>query len=1144
MSNKKVSGEYRIFKYYEGLCSSSNFTKEIAKVLALGVKTKTIKDSDGNTIQKPFALKSKNWDIVYPLPDAQYSMINYDDLTIEEYTNKILNQVNKISDTVILRTRTTAKDISEDDYDDLTVDDASNKSSLEMYLEIYKPTYIANPEEYPLDCERKGITPQLITKDLYEESFKTTRTIEENIYLDSICESTTLPDSTVGIIEMSKDKVNDEIVEKLKSLGISISMPLDRQTSSVEIDTVYLTKIRQNDVELYNIIINNLNNGEGIDQKTYSRLNKLVLEITREEDVCTVSLEGHSNITMYTIKSGSKYVVKNIPTLDLIPEYRLDGVYTPLDSELYHVDNRTIFFDDNIQFDSNKDGLLVVRYSYETQVDNVISDRKTLLNNHYVLMRLFDNINESKSGPAENIYNQSGDLIQTKSHISPWSKLSWYQDFEEIMVDTIDEDIDTTSISDGVVLAPLETPGLNADTQMRYWINTNNDRFSLIVMGNPSLDYERDRHLISACYCGRIDSFENSINDTAGNFALFTSSSTEPCNTKLYTERIDYEMPNYLLTQEDIESGSYDKNKWEQFKEACWSHSYTGNSDYYIQLNDKTYFNKEKWAKYIIVDANGVPLIPLTPVFNKKYFNGTNGKADTMQIEINKEHVNSTKFNDSCNILISYASYQEKDVVVSGVSRDIFGNKIDVDKVKDYGINTSDGVTSIMMYHTRSKAYYQKHHMLFATTEEYMSKVIYGKSSYTGEYYADRIKVTHGNDGPRGTLSDLLVIDTSSLYAMDELVINKDFEKDKDAYEETFVFFPVTAPFSPLSDSPNSRYGLAIKKQEIEPIYSDENIILQKALGELDSIKPSWDPTDKNIYPQMQTINGCSVYWKVLDDTAWIADKDGNRNPTEYVPLKIAVEQDSSTEGDLNVKLLPSQDVTLSQSKNNTKGNSTISSVIVNGFTALDGEQIAYGISDTPIDELGNKASLLVTMSDGTEDEINTFEYNVNGVPFNTMLGEDITTLNETELTLVNASPEKYLILYSIIDNRDNNNEDSNSGVKVSKFACLPLKHEGENKNDLLQYQCSVNVYISGGKGSVVYNDNRLNGFTSIIDYGSRLELKLEPDEKYSLNTVKVFKDGEDTNNPDKEPETITENMFVIDKLVNDIRVEVQFVLK
>lgn len=1137
MSDKKVSGEYRIFKYYEGLCSSSNFTKEIAKVLALGVKTKSIKDADGNTIQKPFALKSKNWDIVYPLPDTQYSMINYDDLTTEEYVDKILNQVNKISDTVILKTKTTPKDISEDDYDDLTIDTASNKSSLEMYLEIYKPTYIANPEEYPLDCERNGIIPQLITKDLYEESFETTKSIEENIYLDSICTKTILPDSTIGIVEMTKDEVG-VYVDKLKNIGISISMPSGNQTSSVEIDTVYLTKIRQNDGELYNFIINHLNNGEGIEPKAYSKLNKLVFEVTREEDKYTISLEGHSDITMYTIPSGSKYIVKNIPTVDLMPEYRLDGVYTPLDTELYHVDNQTIFFDDNIQFDSNKDGLLVVRYTYESQTDNVISDRKTLLNNHYVLMRLFDNINDEKNGPAENVYNQSGEITQTKSHISPWSKLSWYQDFEEIMVDTIDKDINTTSMKDGVVLVPLETPGLNADTQMRYWINTNNDRFSLIVMGNPSLDYERDRHLISACYCGRIDSFENSINDTAGNFALFTSSSTEPCNTKLSIERIDNEMPNYLLTQEEIDNNSYDKQTWEEFKSTCWSHSYTGNSDYYIQLTDKTYFNKEKWAKYVIVDINGNPLTPLVPVF-KRYFNGTNNKADSMQITINQEHVNSSKFNDSCRILISYASYQEKNVIVSGIARDVFGNVIDVDKIKDYGINTSDGVTSIMMYHTRSKAYYQKHHMLFATTEEYMSKVIYGKSSYTGEYYADRIKVTHGNDGPRGTLSDLLVIDTSSLYAMDELVINKDFEKDKDAYEETFVFFPVTAPFSPLSDSPNSRYGLAIKKQEIEPKYTDEDIILQKALGELDTIKASWDPTDKNIYPQYETDNNCLVYWKVLNDTAWLADKSGNRNPTQYVPLKLAVQQDSSVQGDLDNLLLPVPDVTLAQSEVNKKGNSTISSVKVSGFNALENENIAYGISDVPIEQLGSGANVLVVMNDGTEDKDNLFEYNVDGVPFSNILDKSVISLSNTELDLVSASPEKYLVLYSVLDDRDNNN-----GVKVSKFACLPLKHEGENKNDLLQYQCSINVYISGGKGSVIYNNNKLSGFTTILDYNSTLSLKLEPADKYKLGNVKVFKDDEDVNNPDKEPEAITDNQLVIDKLVNDIRVEVQFVLK
>ena len=34
--------EYKVFKYYEGLCSSADFTKEIAKVLALGVRSQAV----------------------------------------------------------------------------------------------------------------------------------------------------------------------------------------------------------------------------------------------------------------------------------------------------------------------------------------------------------------------------------------------------------------------------------------------------------------------------------------------------------------------------------------------------------------------------------------------------------------------------------------------------------------------------------------------------------------------------------------------------------------------------------------------------------------------------------------------------------------------------------------------------------------------------------------------------------------------------------------------------------------------------------------------------------------------------------------------------------------------------------------------
>ena len=160
--------EYKVFKYYEGLCSSADFTKEIAKVLALGVRSQAVKDIDGNVLTEPQILKSKNWDIVYPAPDSSLN-IDTNNLTTEEYKKKILNQVNKISDTVILKTTTTPKPLIDSEYDDLTVGGDTNKSDLTMYLEIYKPTYLANPEEYPLDCERHGITPKLITKELYQE---------------------------------------------------------------------------------------------------------------------------------------------------------------------------------------------------------------------------------------------------------------------------------------------------------------------------------------------------------------------------------------------------------------------------------------------------------------------------------------------------------------------------------------------------------------------------------------------------------------------------------------------------------------------------------------------------------------------------------------------------------------------------------------------------------------------------------------------------------------------------------------------------------------------------------------------------------------------------------------------------------------
>ena len=87
----------------------------------------------------------------------------------------------------------------------------------------------------------------------------------------------------------------------------------------------------------------------------------------------------------------------------------------------------TITFVDNYSFEESEDGLLVIRYDYSVAGNASITERRTFLNNHYVLMRLFDHLNENGDGPAENVYNASGEVTQMNSHISPWSKLSWYQ---------------------------------------------------------------------------------------------------------------------------------------------------------------------------------------------------------------------------------------------------------------------------------------------------------------------------------------------------------------------------------------------------------------------------------------------------------------------------------------------------------------------------------------------------------------------------------------------------------------------------------------------------------------------------------------------------------------------------------------------
>lgn len=1112
------NNDYKVFKYYEGLCSSENFPKEIAKVLALGVKSEAIYDADGHISSPAGIMKNKNWDIVYPAPDSSITYINsdgesetiivpdigsdaYNKLTEDEYKCKILNQVDKISDTVIVRTTTTSKALSDEEIDDLTVDSTSNDDTLTMYLEIYKPAYIANPEQYPLDCERKGITPKLITKELYQQSYATKVDLEESIYVNTnICSKEINYPTVIGQIDLTQSEC-DYYIQRLWTLfddSTIIHMPSADTPTSISVASTFITKMarefgQQND--LYGAIKDGFNGGEGIEAKEWAALNNIDITFSLSNGVYQMLFVGSTEKTVYSIPAGSMYTVKRTPIDALAPELYLNGSYIPLDTSKYHQSDGIIYFDEDVEFTAEDDGVLVVRYSYSTSGNGVVTDRATLLNNHYVLMRLFDVPNSDFSGPADNVYNSAGEITQTNSHISPWSKLSWYRDFEEVFVDDgIDSDVSTKNLSDGTLLVPLETPGLNADTKMRYWINTNNDRFSLIVMGNPSLDYETDRHLVSGCYCGAIESFDGSINDTAGNFALFTSSSTEPCNTVLSTEKVYHQME--AITYNDVT----EKNpaKIAKILENCIKSVPCGNGKHQfdLQLTDATYFDRTQWPKYIIINnESGEAVTPLTPVPQSPTYVMNNGKASSAVFTILEE---DKLYDENHTVYFYFGYYVEKYTITSGISRDIFGNVIGVDKVNEYGSNTSDGVTSIMMYHTRSKAYYQKHHMLFATTEEYMSKVLYGKSSYTGEYYADRIKVTHGNDGPRGTLSDLLVIDSSSLYALDELVINKDFEKNPDEFEETFVYFPITAPFSPLSDSPNSTYGLAIKKAQVEPKYEDELKLLEIAKKQLDALYNNYI-TSSDIPLYSQTKNGCNVYWRVIDGTQWYGDE--NTPLTSYDPVKIIVTKSSEYQGDTEHLINCNDgknDVSIAKSDKIATVDGLTSYITMSGFNVIDTDNhvLCYGISDTNIASIGNDATLLVVMHDGAEDSPeddieNKWTYPIEGVPYSGQIEHD----DDGNMVLKDAAPGQYLVVYSV-------KTGTSDGVPTY---LIDDYDTAELTNEILQYPCVVNVSFDSGDGKISLNDGAYASYINQkVQYKTEVTIKLNINEPYMFSKAEI----------------------------------------
>ena len=1217
---QNTTDTYRKFRYYEGVCSSGDFLKELAKVVSLGVKSEAKYDANGKVIpgneSKP--ITDLNWDIVYPLvddtfdPGKDYIKLNDRDsylnkeigvsqLIPSKRIEKLENQIAQITNKVILRTTTTPKNAAElNQEDDLSVSGESDMASTTMYVEFYKPTYIANPEEYPLDAELHGITPQLITKQMYKDARKTTASV---IY--DLAQLVTYPD--LDDYSNVRDHRHDGLITKKDSfefvdceseaystadgvlfgeegifqgftdifnqhdLNDIIRKPSESdRVKTITLNKTHLNMIKQTNLTLYRFLFNICNRKTQFTESDYDLIDSMILKVTlvgNESQHHYVTLSFKKKVEIYEVKLGTD----SDPSIlflegeyghnaleNVRPELYAEGRYTPLPKKYlgeldstkveFSSENQVKFCLDKVTRDDVLYGTIVLRYDYDKELNYVdlssleITDSVTLENNHYCLVRMFDNPNSDFTGPEPNIYDDRGNITSTNSHASPWSKLSWYQDFEEIMMDHIDEDVSVTSVTDGTLLVPLETAGLTADTRISYWINTNNDRFTLVVMGNPALDYERDRHLISSCYVGAIESFENSINDVSGNFALYTSSSTVPCKTSMeaydteYHINRDFDNSNFVenaTAMHDIDSEYETKYPKATDREGNiqsyidYVDKISGRMDYlknptdgfeayYLTLTGNKFFIRNEVAWYMAIDNNDNP-IPLNGLSGSgaiyysqvahqiPIYTTSDSRSCTMEFLL-PELPSETKY-----VLFNFGYYEEKFIITSGITRDVFGNVNSIETIDDYGKNTSDGTLSVSMYHTRSKAFYQKHHFLFATTEEYMSKVMYGKSSYTGEYYADRIKITHGNDGPRGILSDTLVIDSSSLYPKDELVINKDFSKKPEDLEETFAYFPVTAPYSPIADGPNAKYGIALKKSEREnyDAYGNSKLI-NIALSELSIKMNNYSIIDDDISLPSETENGCKIYWTVLDRedktnsesplANWIQDSNGepitlnfangttsNVIGTRQEAHNIDIVWEGFTKG-TNTTTYANQ-VQVDATKTATKTVNFKSKINIAPKTAFAPgsgvNKVLYGYSDGALSNITADTVLTKIFDDSTDLQDNIHEYAFKEMYTDLKHEIDLTDIeNNGSITdfdqyLYNAHPDKYLNIFFTSDgslvgednSKDTNNECHNR--TITNYISIPLHYAdslndndqyvaGKAYYDLLQYPCAITVYTSG----------------------------------------------------------------------------------
>lgn len=827
------------FVYYEISTDSDNVVKDLARLLALGAESEEILDEHGVVVKPATPIVDRCWNVVYPSVDRNLfpDVEDWNHLLPDEYKEVVEHKISKITDSVILKTRTIPKNIKVNNSTAMGVNQDLNKDSIEMYLEIYMPPYLCDSESADPLKQREGYIPE----------------------------------------------VND-------FNGITASLTAGVVTSVIN------TRIAKN--------------------------------------------------------------------------------------------------------------------------------------YHHLFMRIFDNLNPEGTGPAENIIDPvTRDVMTWNSRSSSWSKLSWYTDFEEKFLAPLANQPEL-GMQMGSVRMPV-IAGLTSESKIKIWANTNASRVALGVMGSPNVDFSDNRYLIGAAYIGQIDSFDFSVNDTAGNFGLFCTSSDSPAMGKTDI-KIRPSVPAVINTSSNVvtagtgvvgtgtslpfQSSSlsifnpgtvYEKDAYEisaipyDFAKPDggkeWGSRYVDKSTIKVTCTwnsaptqmELTDANGNVTVRTIV--APGAAIVPPTSTdidsHNKRVVkmklslediiksfltNSSDIQAALAAKSVRFKYANYT-WNGYTNVISSYSYasltvnytfsyYTEYTIQNGGVTRDRFGNAVSTKLDTTYGKNTSNGVTDFAMYATFSKDYFQRHFFMFASTEEYMQKELYGKSVYTGEYFADRIKVVHSSEGPRGILSGMITVDTSSLYPFDELIVNKDFEKYDDKPEELYIYLPVTAQYCPFANSPNGRHGIGILKDIRYPIPVSDDEIVKFAINEvarkyqdLGCVTDDFALLDLSKYGA--TVTWASTNNNIINVTGILPSVTSvSLSPANATVVKGATKQLTAT-----VVVVGTADQTITWSSSDTDGKVTVDTT---GLVTVDAAATAgdYTITATSTFDNTKKATATITV--------------------------------------------------------------------------------------------------------------------------------------------------------------------------------------